>query len=96
MATRLPAGANISLLDQKRISDALEALEKDVHAPRSLSIEVGLHVHHEYPKHVTIGKRVVGTDAEGAEITEPITTVVNDADEEAPTKKRHSRQPSNF
>jgi repressor of nif and glnA expression len=83
MATRLPAGANISLIDQKRISDALEALEKDVHAPRSITVEVGLHVHHEYPKHVTIGKRVIGTDVEGAEITEPITTVVNDADEEA-------------
>jgi hypothetical protein len=70
----LSEGATISLVDEKRIDAALEALAKDPHAPRSISVEVGLHVHNEYPKHVTIGK-----DKDD----QPITKVVNSAEEEA-------------
>lgn len=81
----LSEGASISLVDEKRIDAALEALKKDPHAPRSISIEVGLHVHNEYPKHVTIGRRVVGKTDDGEPITEAITKVVNSAEEEAAT-----------
>lgn len=79
----LSEGASISLVDEKRIDAALEALKKDPHAPRSISIEVGLHVHNEYPKHVIIGSRVVATNDDGEVLTAPITKVVNSAEEEA-------------
>lgn len=36
--------------EDKRISDALAELTKDPHAPRSLTVQVNLHVHNEYPK----------------------------------------------
>lgn len=78
----LSEGATISLIDQKRIDAALEALEKDPHAPRSITIEVGLHVHNEYPKHLTV---VLGKDKEGEPITK--TVVVASAKEEAAALK---------
>jgi hypothetical protein len=64
----LPDGAAIAESEQKKIADALEALSKDSHAPRQLSVSVTLHLHNEYPKHLYRGKDLV---------------VVNDADEEA-------------
>jgi hypothetical protein len=81
----LSEGATISLVDEKRIDAALEALKKDPHAPRSISVEVGLHVHNEYPKHVTIGK-----DKDD----QPITKVVNSAKEEAAALKSAKAKPA--
>ena len=69
----LPAGASFAYGELKRIEEALEALAKDIHAPRSLSVGVNLHVHHEFPKHVKVGE-----DKDGNAITK----IVNNADEE--------------
>ena len=51
-------GASLSLVEQKRITDALAELAKDPHAPREISVKLTLHIHNEYPKHVykTTGK----------------------------------------
>jgi len=57
--------------EQKRIDDAVEALEKDPHAPNELSIRVRIHVHNEYPKHL-------GYDGEGKDVV-----AADEADEEA-------------
>ncbi len=59
--------------EEKRISDAVEALKKDPHAPRELQIKVTIHVHNEYPKHLYKGKESVivnGEDEEAAKIAE--------------------------
>lgn len=66
--TQVPP-ANISELfpgEQKRIDDALDALAKDPHAPREISVRVRLHIHHEYPKSLFKGKasRIVNSATE--------------------------------
>lgn len=69
------ASENVTLAagEQQRIEDALDALAKDPHAPREISVRCTLHIHNEYPKHVT-----VGTDKDGNAITK----IVNSEDEE--------------
>ena len=52
----LISGASVSDLELKRVSDALEALRKDNHAPREMTVAVTLHVHNEFPKLVYKGK----------------------------------------
>jgi hypothetical protein len=64
---------NLSAEEEKRIADALDALAKDPHAPREISVKLTLHIHHEYPKHVTVGK-----DKDD----NPIVKVANNEDEE--------------
>ena len=64
---------NLSADEEKKIQDALDALAKDPHAPREVSVKLTLHIHHEYPKHVTVGK-----DKDG----NPVTKVVNSPEEE--------------
>jgi hypothetical protein len=66
-------GATISALEVKRVEEALAELAKDNHAPREITLTATLHVHHEYPKHVTVGK-----DADDR----PIVKIVNSAEEE--------------
>jgi len=58
---------------EERIRQALDALEKDPHAPREVSLKFTLHIHNEYPKHVTVGK-----DKDEA----PVTKIANSAEEE--------------
>jgi hypothetical protein len=70
----LPNGAVFAPGETDRIKRAVDALEKDPHAPRTMSVEVILHLHREYPKHVTVGK-----DKDGNAITK----VAADAGEEA-------------
>ena len=50
--------AAVTLADgeQKRIEDAVDALAKDPHAPREMTLKVTLHIHNEYPKHLYKGK----------------------------------------
>lgn len=64
---------SMSLEEEKKIGDALEALAKDPHAPRELSVRLTIHIHNEYPKHIT-----VGVDKDGVAITK----IVGTADEE--------------
>jgi hypothetical protein len=71
---KLPEGAVFAPGEIERVEGALKHLQEDPHAPRELSVRVIVHVHNEYPKHV-----VTGTTEEG----EPITKVVNSAEEEA-------------
>lgn len=59
--------------EEKRVQDALDALALDPHAPREISVRLTLHIHNEYPKHVT-----VGTDKDG----NPVTQIVNSEAEE--------------
>lgn len=61
--------------EEQRIQDALAALAKDPHAPREISVRFILHIHNEYPKHVTVGK-----DKDGVAITQ---IVANEAEEAA-------------
>jgi hypothetical protein len=76
--------ATVSIADTEvaKIKDAFAALAKDPHAPRALTVELTLHIHHEYPKHVIVGK-----DKEG----QPVIVVVRDADEEAKAKAKGVR-----
>lgn len=66
-------GVTLAEGEEKRITDALDALTKDPHAPREISVRFTLHIHNEYPKHVTVG---VDKD------DQPIVKVVNSEDEE--------------
>jgi hypothetical protein len=66
-------GLTLAEGEEKRIEDALDALAKDTHAPREISVRFTLHIHNEYPKHVT-----VGVD----ENEQPIIKVVNNRYEE--------------
>ena len=70
----LPDGAVFAPGARTAIEDALKTLKADPHAPREVSVNVILHLHHEYPKHVVVGK---------TEKDEPITRVVHSAEEEA-------------
>jgi hypothetical protein len=64
---------NLSAEEENRIAVALEALAKDPHAPREISVKLTIHIHNEYPKHVTVGKNEDGS---------PIVKVANSAEEE--------------
>lgn len=66
-------GARILASEIVRAEKALAALKEDPHAPRTLDVKILLHVHNEYPKHVTVGK-----DEEG----NPIVKVANGPAEE--------------
>jgi hypothetical protein len=77
MFMSLPSGASLNPADFKRIEEALKELAKDSHAPREISVKVRLHVHNEYPKHVTVGE-----DEKG----KPKIKIVNSAAEEEALK----------
>ncbi len=64
----------IEAAEEKRIEAAIEALKADNHAPREIQVKLVLSVHHEYPKHVVVGK-----DEEG----KPVTKLVHSIEEEA-------------
>lgn len=66
-------GVSTSAAEEAKVAAALEALKKDPHAPRTVSVSLTLHVYNEYPKHVTTG---VDKD------DQPIVKVVNSKDEE--------------
>jgi hypothetical protein len=70
----LPKGAFILPADVQRIEAALADLKNSKGAHDSLSVQVSLHVHHEYPKHVTVGEEEDGT---------PLTKIVNSPEEES-------------
>jgi hypothetical protein len=53
---KLPEGASVNAGEIERVEKGIEALKKDPHAPRFLTIGVTLHVYNEYPKHITVGK----------------------------------------
>lgn len=57
--------------EEQKIADAWNALKKDAHAPRQISVTVRLHVHNEYPKH--LHKQVDGKNS---------SVIANSADEE--------------
>lgn len=48
--------------EQEKIDAALEALAKDPHAPREISVRVAIHIHNEYPKFV--GEKIVNSAEE--------------------------------
>lgn len=73
----LPAGATFAHGELKRIEAAVEALANDHNSPRELTAKVILHVHHEYPKHIVVGKD---------KNDNPITKVVNSKEEELAAK----------
>jgi|SRR5215472_7447347 len=73
----LPEGATFAHGEIERVEAAVKALAADHHAPRELSVRVDLHVHHEYPKHVVVGK-----DKDGANLT----VVCHSSEEEAAIK----------
>jgi hypothetical protein len=51
--------------EKKKILAAIDALKKDPHAPREISVRFTLHIHNEYPKHMHKGgaKSVVVNNA---------------------------------
>lgn len=61
-------GANIEAGGEEKLNQALADLAKDPHAPREVSVKFTLHVHNEYPKHVTVGE-----DKDGNAITKIVT-----------------------
>lgn len=63
----LPKGVSISIAEEKRVTDGLEALSKDPHAPREISVSLTLHVHNEYPKLLYKGKDSVTVADEAGE-----------------------------
>jgi hypothetical protein len=79
----LPTGASFAMGEEQRITDAMEALAKDPHAPREISVRLILHVHREYPKHVVVGKN---------EDDSPKTVLVNSAEEESAATRTGSRR----
>lgn len=68
-------GATIEAGGEEKLNQALADLAKDPHAPREVSVTFTLHVHNEYPKHVTVGQ-----DKEGNAITK---IVAGEDEEEA-------------
>ena len=69
-----PEIAKLAPGELARVKAAAKALEEDEKAPKELTVRVLLHLHREYPKHVTVGK-----DKEGNAITK----IANSAEEEA-------------
>lgn len=55
----LPDGASILPADMDRIIAAQDALLKTKNAHAVVVVPVNLHVHYEYPKHVTLGEKTV-------------------------------------
>jgi len=56
-------GVTLGAGEDKRIQDALEALAKDPHAPRELTVRITLHIHNEYPKHLhKAGKFIIANN----------------------------------
>ena len=43
----------------EKVKAALGKLADDSHAPREVSVKIRLHVHHEYPKHIQVGEKLV-------------------------------------
>ena len=71
----LPEGAKFAPGAIASVEKALEALAKDPHAARSVAVNVVLHIHQEYPKHLYKG---TGTAK---------ATAVNSAEEEAAARE---------
>lgn len=70
---RICEGATISAEDVERVETAIKKLaDKELGAPREITLTVPLHVHHEYPKALYKGAQ---------------TRTVQDADEEAAAAK---------
>ncbi len=77
----MPEGAVFAPGEVERVGAAVKALAKDPHAPREVSVRVVLHVHNEYPKHVTTGQTEKG---------DTVTKIVHSAKEEmAAIAERH-------
>lgn len=57
---------------EEKIKAALDALSKDPHAPREITVRFTLHIHNEYPKHVVVGQK------DGVDVVQ----VVNSEEEE--------------
>lgn len=66
----LPEGAVFADGAEKQISDALEALAKDPHSPRQISVNVILNVHREYPKMLYKGEGTAKSVLVGDEAAE--------------------------
>lgn len=52
-------GATISAVEVARVEKAMAELAKDHHAPREMTLNVTLHVHHEFPKTLYKGKETL-------------------------------------
>ncbi len=59
MPQTLPEGAFILPLDMERIKAAQKVLLKTKAAHAEVLVKVNLHVHYDYPKHITIGVNTV-------------------------------------
>jgi hypothetical protein len=77
MAQTLPEGAFVLPADMERIEAAQRDLLNTNDANGSVLVRVNLHVHYEYPKHITIGKEtvVVNSAEEEARLTAPAAAV---------------------
>lgn len=84
MSQLLPEGALISPADMVRISSALDELNKTRTAHGSLQVQVSLHAHYEYPKHVTVGDKMVVVNSEAEELALSPKPSEADLDADAP------------
>jgi hypothetical protein len=64
----LPEGSFILPADFARIEAALADLQKTSNAHATLTVQVNLHVHYEYPKHVTVGETTVVVNSKAEEL----------------------------
>jgi hypothetical protein len=68
----LPEGAFLLPADVKRIENALNDLKQTKNAHAQLTVQVNLHVHYEYPKHITLsdknGSKTVVVESEAEEL----------------------------
>jgi hypothetical protein len=63
----LPEGVTILPIELARIESALEELKKTTDAHASLNVQVNLHIHYEYPKHIQLGQDTVVVNSEDEE-----------------------------
>lgn len=82
----LPDGASILPADMDRIIAAQEALLKTKNAHAVVVVPVNLHVHYEYPKHVTIGDRTVTVNSKEEEDQFLVANVSDSEEQKTPTE----------
>jgi len=68
MAQTLPEGAYILPADMDRIEAAMKSLETTQDAHSSVAVKVNLHIHYEYPKHLTVGDKTVVVKSHAEEL----------------------------
>ncbi len=67
MLQQLPDGAFLLPADFDRIAAALDELKKTQNAHATIPVTINLHVHYDYPKHITLGGEVIAVKSAAEE-----------------------------